>query len=162
MAKGRDLSAATHRECWTALYAELDAAVPGIATALYDFEISPAGWSPFPDTKGFLEHLAERDIPVVVISDVAFDLRPIFRHHELDHLVHTFVLSAEHGSVKADGELFRVALAATGIPPEETLMVGDNPANDGQAVFHGIPAILLPLVRVGERRGLDTVLRLIP
>lgn len=161
LAKGRDLSAKRHRECWLGLWAELDALLPGVAAALYDVETGPAGWHPFPDTPWFLGRLSSLGIPLVIVSDVPFDLRPILGHYGLLPLVHTFVLSGEHGSVKAQGALFRIALEAVSARPEEALMVGDNPSNDGFAVFSGIRTVLLPLPAPGQPRGLDTVLRII-
>jgi len=161
MAKGRDLSAAVHRECWTALWAPLDELAPGIANALHGFETSAAGWAPYVDTREVLEELHNRGIPVVVVSDVPFDLRPIFAHYGLGHLVHTYVLSGEHGSVKPELRLFRIALDAVGVRAEEAVMVGDNHTNDGAAVEVGIRTLLLPHVAHGEPRGLWAAVDLI-
>jgi len=162
IAKGRDLSPVTHRECWLALWTELDAAAPGVAEALYVYEISAEGWQPYLDTRDVLETLAEHGTPVVIVSDVPFDLRPIFDHYGLRHLVREFVLSGEHGTIKPDGVLFSIALAAAGgIAPERALMVGDNVANDGAAARYGIRTLLLPVTPTGEPRGLDAVTRLL-
>ena len=161
LAKGRDKSLDVHRRCWLALWSDLEASLPGISGALYEFETSALGWTPYVDTRGFLEALAERRIPLVVVSDVPFDLRPIFAHHGLDHLVHGFLLSGEHGTVKAEGVLFRRALASVGVAPGEAIMVGDNPANDGCAVHEGIRTLLLAPVPSGAPRGLDAVLALV-
>lgn len=161
LAKGRDLSARRHRECWLALWGGLDAVLPGVSADLYEFETGHRGWRPFPDTHWFLERLQALDVPLVVVSDVPFDLRPILDHYGLLGLVHTFVLSGEHGSVKADGHLFRLALEAVGVAPHEALMVGDNPSNDGYAVLSGIATVLLPLPGPGQPRGLDRVIRIV-
>jgi HAD superfamily hydrolase (TIGR01493 family) len=161
LAKGRDLSLAVHRECWLALWADLDARCPGVAAALYEFETSAAGWQPYPDTPAFLGALRELGLPVVIVSDVPFDLRPIFDHYGLLHLVDTFVLSVEHGTIKPEGRLFEIALDAVGLEPHDVVMVGDNPANDGAAVLHGIRTLLLPHPKAGASRGLDDVLQLI-
>jgi HAD superfamily hydrolase (TIGR01549 family) len=132
--------------------------LPGVADDLYEFETSARGWRPFPDTREFLEALAARRLPLVIVSDVPFDLRPILAHYDLGTFVHEYVLSGEHGSVKADGHLFTLALAAAGVRADEALMVGDNPANDGHAVLHGIRTLLLPLPAPGAERGLRHVL----
>ena len=161
LARGRDLSLAIHRECWIDLWSDLEARAPGVAAALHAFETSAAGWSPYPDAQDVLVALKERGIPVAVVSDVPFDLRPIFEHYGLLHLVDTVVLSGEHVSLKSEGTLFRIALDAIGCAPGEVLMVGDNPANDGAAVASGIRTLLLPHPRRGERRGLDVVLQLV-
>ena len=51
LAKGRDLSPDAHRACWTALYSRLDEVVAGLGKALYEREIDPLGWEPFPDSE---------------------------------------------------------------------------------------------------------------
>lgn len=161
IATGRDKSAAIHRDCWMALWSELEARWPGIGEDLYVFETSAAGWSPYVDTEEVLRDLADRGIPVVVVSDVPFDLRPIFAHYGLLDLVHTFVLSGEHGTIKPELDLFRIALDAVGVGADEALMVGDNPANDGAAVEVGIRTLLVPHVPSGSPRGLWAVVDLI-
>ncbi len=161
LSKGRDLSAELHRSCWLELWSELDDVCPGVAAALYDHETSAAGWQPYPDTRVVLEELARRRIPVIVVSDVAFDLRPIFDAYGLRHLVHDFVLSGEHATIKPDGKLFEVAMAMLDVPRERVLMVGDNPANDGAAAGVGIRTLLLPTTPTGRPRGLAIVTHLV-
>ncbi len=161
LAQGRDKSAERHRECWLSLWAELDQELPGAAEALYAFETSAEGWAPFPDTASFLRALDSHGVPLVIVSDVPFDLRPIFDHYGLLHHVHRFFLSGEHGTVKAEGQLFRLALESLGLRPDEVLMVGDNPSNDGHAVLHGIRTLLLPLPLSGAPRGLADVIKLL-
>ncbi len=161
MSKGRDLSADLHRQCWTDLWAELDARVPGVAAALYEFETSALGWTPYVDTAEVLTALAERRIPVVVVSDVPFDLRPILASYGLEHLIHAHVLSGEHHTVKSELRLFTIALEAVGVDPAEALMVGDNHLNDGAAVEVGIRTLLLPPVAHGEPRGLWAIIDLV-
>ncbi|MCU1392099.1 MAG: hypothetical protein JWM34_527 [Ilumatobacteraceae bacterium] len=161
IAKGRDKSAELHRSCWLDLWADLEARWPGLADDLYEYETSALGWSPFVDTEEVMRDLYERGMPIVVVSDVAFDLRPILAHYGLAEMVHTFVISGEHGTIKPELELFRIALAAVGVEPSEVLMVGDNPANDGAAVEVGIRTLLLPQVESGSPRGLWAVVDLI-
>jgi putative hydrolase of the HAD superfamily len=160
MAKGRDLSTDAHRACWTALYSLADVVAPGIGEALYEREISPEGWVPVPDAEPTLRALRQAAVPVGVVSDAGWDIRPVFAHHGLLDLVDAFVLSYEHGRVKPDPELFGAACAALDAPRERTLMVGDNPLSDGGAVGAGLPTLLLPLAGPGEPRGLEQVLRL--
>jgi HAD superfamily hydrolase (TIGR01509 family) len=161
LAKGRDKSLAVHRMCWTALWSELEALSPGIADALYAFETTADGWSPYADTREVLEALHQRGIPVAIVSDVPFDLRPILAHYGLAELVHTFVLSGEHDTIKPELRLFAIALEALGVGPHEALMVGDNHVNDGAAIDVGIQTLLLPHVAHGEPRGLWSVIDLV-
>lgn len=161
LAKGRDKSLDQHRECWLALWSELDERVPGVAEALYIFETTAAGWSPYVDTAEVLRALHQRGVPVVIVSDVPFDLRPILAHYGLHDLIHTYVLSGEHGTIKPELRLFGIALEAVGVPAPQALMVGDNHNNDGAAIDAGIRTLLLPAVAHGEPRGLWSILDLI-
>jgi HAD superfamily hydrolase (TIGR01509 family) len=161
LAKGRDLSAGQHRECWLALWQELELICPGISTALYEHETTAAGWQPYPDTRHVLAELRDLQVRVAIVSDVPFDLRPIFDAYELRHLVDAFVLSGEHGTIKPEGRLFGIALEALGVSADQALMVGDNPANDGAAVGAGLRTLLLPVPPPGSVRGLDAVLALV-
>jgi len=161
MAKGRDLSPEAHRESWTALYAIADVLAAGIGEALYEREISPTGWVPVPDAEPTLRALRERGIPVGVVSDAGWDIRPVFAHHGLLDLVDAFVISAEHGCVKPAPALFRAACAELGSEPGRTLMVGDNPLADGGAVAAGLPVLLVPLADPAIPRGLSGVLQLL-
>jgi FMN phosphatase YigB (HAD superfamily) len=161
IAKGRDRTAALHRSCWVDLWSALDARCPGLADALYDFEKGPRGWTPYVDTIEVLSEIHRRGIPMAVVSDVAFDLRPIFTHHGVDPFVATYVLSYERGSIKPDGKLFGIACAEIGVTEAEALMVGDNPVNDGVGVTVGVRTLLLPMVPSGTRRGLSAILQLL-
>jgi FMN phosphatase YigB (HAD superfamily) len=161
MAKGRDLSSEAHRACWTALYGLADVVAEGIGAALYEREISPAGWIPVPDAEPTLRALHEAGVPVGVVSDTGWDIRRVFAHHGLLELVDAFVLSSERGAVKPAPELFAAGCAALNAAPESTLMVGDNPLADGGAVDSGYPVLLLPVAEPGRPRGLAAVLALV-
>jgi putative hydrolase of the HAD superfamily len=161
IAKGRDKSPQLHRQCWTSLWTDLEARCPGLTDALYEFETSAAGWSPFVDTAAFLQGLRQRRVPAVIVSDVAFDLRPILRHYGLHDLIHGYVLSGEHGTIKPELRLFQIALDAAGVTPDRALMVGDNHINDGAAIDAGIRTVLLPAATNGQPRGLQLILQLL-
>jgi HAD superfamily hydrolase (TIGR01509 family) len=161
LAKGRDKNLAIHRSCWTALWSELECRSPGLAAALYEFETSADGWSPYSDTRALLEGLRDRRVPAVIVSDVPFDLRVIFAHYGLDDLVHAYVLSGEYGTIKPELRLFGIALEVAGVTAEEAVMVGDNQVNDGAAIDAGIRTLLLPEVGHGQPRGLGVVLDLV-
>jgi HAD superfamily hydrolase (TIGR01509 family) len=161
MAKGRDLSPDAHRECWTALYSLADVLAAGIGEALYEREISPTGWVPVPDAEPTLRALRDRGIPIGVVSDAGWDIRPVFEHHGLTQLVDAFVVSNEHGRVKPDPLLFQTACSELGSSLARTLMVGDNPVSDGGAVAAGMPVLLLPVADPGVPRGLSGILRLL-
>jgi HAD superfamily hydrolase (TIGR01509 family) len=162
LAKGRDLSAAAHREVWTALFERADTAVPGIATTLYERVLDPLAWVPYPDTAPTLQALRARGIRIGVVSNVPRDLRPIFAAHDLADLVDSFTHSFEVGAEKPDPAIFLRACSALGTSPGETLMVGDHPVADGGAVKAGLRFHLLPPDGAADRpRGLDEVVEIV-
>ena len=154
-----DCDAAFHRQTYHRLFtaAGLD---PGLAAALYDAESDPAH-NPFAhDVAPTMEALKQRGMKVGVISDIHFDLRPVFRQHGLADFVDAFTLSYEHGVQKPDPAFFAIALRKLGAEAGETLMVGDRASHDGAAVAVGIATLLLPaLAHVSDQR-LDLVLKL--
>ena len=139
----RDISARAHR---SAYLARIDAAAlpwDGIADVLYARNASPEAWLPYSDTAAALELLAGRGIPVVVLSNIGWDLRPVFRHHGLDPYVRDYVQSYEEGVVKPDPRIFRRACELLGHAPEAVLMVGDDPVDAGATAigcaFRAVP-----------------------
>jgi HAD superfamily hydrolase (TIGR01549 family) len=159
LAKGRDLSAAAHREIWTGLFERADSAVPGIASTLYERVMDPRAWIPYPDTAPTLRALRARGIKIGIVSNVPQDLRPIFATHGLADLVDAFTHSFEVGVEKPDPAIFQRACERLGTKPEETLMVGDHPVADAGALRAGLRFHLLPPDGAANRpRGLDRVL----
>ncbi|WP_069812184.1 HAD family hydrolase [Streptomyces sp. TP-A0874] len=155
----RDRRAEEHRATYIGLAREAALPWPRVYEALYERHSEPEAWLPYPDTQPVLRALSERGLPVGVVSNVGWDLRPVFRAHGLDGLVEAYTLSYEHGVQKPEPELFRLACATLGLAPERVLMVGDSQANDGAAVTVGCtvrlvrkeppearPAALLPML----------------
>lgn len=161
MALGRDLGADAHRRCWLALWRELEERCPGLTEKLYVYETTAAGWAPFVDTRATLDALVARGIPIAVVSDTGWDLRPVFDGHDLTGYVTTFVMSYQHGVTKPSPVLFHTACERLGVAPHEALMVGDNHRNDGGAIDAGLRTLLLPLVPSGTPRGLHAVVDLV-
>lgn len=162
LAKGRDLSAAAHREIWTGLFERANVAVPGIATTLYERVMDPRAWIPYPDTAPTLRALRERRIKIGIVSNVPQDLRPIFAAHGLAGLVDAYTHSFEVGVEKPDPAIFLRACERLGTKPEETLMVGDHPVADAGALKAGLRFHLLPPDgAVNRPRGLDGVVAIV-
>ncbi len=155
----RDLYEHCHRAAYTGLAATVGAGVEGLADALYDRLLSPAGWAPYADTAATLRALHGAGVPVAVVSNIGFDIRPHFAAWGLDTMVDAFVLSYEVGRCKPDPGIFLRACAAIGVEPERTLMVGDTPADAG-AVQAGCAALVLPAGDVGAVNGLRATLAL--
>jgi FMN phosphatase YigB (HAD superfamily) len=132
-----------------------------VADALYRRLTDPAGWTPYKDVVETMTSLQDDGVPVAVVSNVGWDIRPIFEHHGLGRLVDGFALSCEHGSEKPDQTLFLIACAGMGVHPNDVLMVGDDPVNDGSAVRSGLHVYLLPDQPMGGLRGLASVYDLV-
>jgi FMN phosphatase YigB (HAD superfamily) len=135
-----------------------------LAVAIWGHDGDPDATFAFPDSAPVMAALAEREIPMVVVSDIHYDIRDHFRRHDLDQYVKAYVLSFELGCQKPDAEMFTSALDAAGVPADRALMVGDTPGNDGGAAHIGIATYILPgPFRSGPRgaRGLGVVPRLV-
>ncbi|MFB7512768.1 HAD family hydrolase [Streptomyces sp. NPDC056144] len=131
----RDLTADRHRAAYTSLVREAnlplpDLLVPDLADALYDRSRMPEAWRPYPDTEKTLRALRARGIPVAVVSNIGWDLRPVFREHGIDDLVDAYVLSYECGMEKPHPRIFQAACEALGVEPGDALMVGDDRVAD--------------------------------
>jgi HAD superfamily hydrolase (TIGR01493 family) len=160
----RDLSADNHRAAYTGLAreAELPWGREGLYDALYDRHMTPDAWEPYPDTAEVLAELRRRGIPVAVVSNIAWNLRPVLREHGLDRFVDVVVLSYEHKVQKPDPRLFQVACDALGLAPQQVAMVGDDRRADAGAAALGCTVHLVDHLPVHERRdGLRPVLELV-
>ncbi|MFG2307957.1 HAD family hydrolase [Streptomyces sp. NPDC048566] len=147
----RDRSAAEHRRAYTGLSRRVPLPDPALHDALYRRHMTPAAWSPYADAADVLGALRERGVPVGVVSNIGWDLRPVFRAHGLDRHVDTYVLSYEQGIQKPDPRLFAIACSALGAAPEDTLMVGDDPRADGGAAALGCSVHLVGHRPVADR-----------
>jgi putative hydrolase of the HAD superfamily len=160
--KVRDKSAELHRAAYTGASRQVPLPDPRLHDALYDRHMAPAAWSPYPDAAEVLDTLRERGVAVGVVSNIGWDLRPVFREHGLDPYVGAYVLSYEHGIQKPDPRLFKAACDALGVAPEDTLMVGDDRRADGGAAALGCGVHFVDHLPVTDRPdGLRPVLDLI-
>jgi putative hydrolase of the HAD superfamily len=160
IAKGRDLSPEAHRRVWTALFERADRIAPGLGLALYERVMDPASWVPFADTGAVLRTLDERGLRIGIVSNVPVLLRPVFAKHDLERFVDSFTQSFDVGAEKPDPKIFLAAADALGVPPRETLMVGDHPVDRG-AERVGMRVYILPEQFDGEVRGLARVVDLV-
>ncbi len=161
LARGRDLSARVWQERFGVLYAAADDEVPGLGAAVYRAMHAPERWIPYASTAATLQAAHGRLGCVGVVSNTGWDVRTVFAHHGLEHLVSEFVLSYEIGVTKPAPEIFWGACAALGSAPHSTLMVGDDPVADAGAVRAGMPTVLLPVAPPAADNGLALVTRLI-
>ncbi|RII09316.1 (S)-2-haloacid dehalogenase 4A [Streptomyces sp. YIM 130001] len=158
----RDESAALHRAAYLALARQVRLPADDLAEALYERHMTPAAWHPYPDTRETLAGLHDRGVRVGVVSNIGWDLRPVFRGHGLDAYVDAYVLSYEHGIQKPDPRLFELGCEGLGTAPEDTLMVGDDRLADGGAADSGCAVHFVDHLPVSERPdGLRPVLGLV-
>ncbi|MFK4149959.1 HAD family hydrolase [Streptomyces sp. NPDC004065] len=147
----RDRSAELHRAAYTGLSRRVSLPDPALHDALYDRHMTPQAWAPYPDAAEVLRTLRSRGIAVGVVSNIGWDLRPVFRAHGLDEYVDSYVLSFEHGVQKPDPRLFATACAALGAQPRDVLMVGDSRHADGGAAALGCGVHFVDHLPVAER-----------
>ncbi|MFJ9719388.1 HAD family hydrolase [Streptomyces sp. NPDC101213] len=158
----RDESAELHRAAYTGLSRQVPLSDPALHDELYDRHMLPAAWAPYPDAPYVLSGLRERGVRVGVVSNIGWDLRPVFREHGLDAYVDAYVLSYEHGVQKPDPRLFATACEALGADPRATLMVGDSRPADGGAAALGCSVYFVDHLPTAERPdGLRPVLDLV-
>lgn len=157
----RDLDAEVWGTRWRILYALADEEVPGLGAALFDAMHDPLEWQPYAGTTAVLHELDAAQIPVAVVSNTGWDIRAVFEAHDLEHLVHAFVLSYEVGFVKPAAEIFHHACHLLDTTPSAMLMVGDDPVADAGAVRAGLRTLLLPALAPGAANGVDAVGRIV-
>ncbi|WKN13133.1 HAD family hydrolase [Streptomyces sp. JUS-F4] len=147
----RDLTAALHRAAYTGLARTVALPDPGLYDALYDRHLRPEAWQPYPDAAEVLAGLRRAGIAVGVVSNIGWDLRPVFRAHGLDALVDSYALSFEHGLQKPAAGLFATACSLIGRDPAEVVMVGDDRTADGGAAALGCEVRFVDHLPVSER-----------
>ncbi len=158
--RDRDLSHAGHRSARTAVW-EL-AGVPGpLAQVYYDTVTAPEAWYPYPDTVEVLARLGAASVPVALVSNIGWDIRPTLRRHGVEQRFDAIVLSFELGVQKPDPAIFEAACRALDVDPRAAVMVGDTPETDGGAAAVGARYLRVPSPRppgaVRELLGLAAV-----
>ncbi len=156
----RDLYPPAHRAAFTGLAATVPSGIDGLPEALYERVLVADGWAAYVDVAPVLTRLRVAGVPVAVVSNIGFDIRPLAEALGFGDLVDTFVLSYEVGRCKPDPAIFELACAALRVDPERTLMVGDTPADAG-AVAAGCATLVLPESPPGDSHGLAAVLDLV-
>ncbi|MFF0527288.1 HAD family hydrolase [Nocardia amikacinitolerans] len=147
----RDLDPALHRHAYLEVLRSSGVPTEEQAERLYGRLIDPLAWTPYPDTGPVLEFLAAQGVPVGVVSNIAFDVRPAFRTRGWDRLVGAVALSFEVGVIKPEPEIFLAALNELGVDPARALMVGDSANADGGATALGSRFALVDPLPTAER-----------
>lgn len=73
----RDLTTTAHRAAFAGLAATVEAGIEGFADALYARCLRPEGWRLYADTVPTLRALHDAGVPVAVVSNIGFDIRPL-------------------------------------------------------------------------------------
>lgn len=149
--RNRDLDPALHRDAYLHVLRESGVSDRAQAESVYERVVDPACWTPYPDTASVLTRLAAKSIPVAVLSNIAFDIRPAFDALGVFDYVSEFVLSYEVGFIKPQPEIFTHAVKKLGVDPARTLMVGDSEEADGAARAIGCSFALVDPVPTVER-----------
>ena len=145
-----------HRETYYTVFA--DAGLDDeLADALFAVDSDPAYNIFAIDAAETLASLVENDCKIGVLSNIHFDIRPVFEEARLLDSIDTFVLSNEQGVQKPDPAIFRLALDFLGMSAEQTLMVGDRASRDGVAIEVGMPTLLVPALTDPRQRRLHLV-----
>lgn len=158
----RDAHAERHRELFTGLARQVALPDPGLYDALYDRHRSPAAWRPYPDAAEVLGALRASGVRIGVVSNIGWDLRPVFGAHGLDGFVDAYVLSYEHGIQKPDPRLFHIACTLIGQDPTDVVMVGDDRHADAGAAALGCEVRFVDHLPVEERPDGLRALGLVP
>ena len=69
-------------------------------------------------------------LPMVLVTNFYGNMHTVLQEFGLDHLFKDVVESAIVGVRKPDPEIFRLGVAALGLGPSETVMIGDNYEKD--------------------------------
>lgn len=146
----RDLDPTAHREAYTHVLLASGASSE-LADRLYGRVLDVDSWTPYPDAVPVLRGLADAGIRVGVVSNIPFDIRPIFDKFGVRDLVDLFALSFEIGVVKPNPGIFEFAVEELKVAPAATLMVGDSEVADGGARGIGARFALVDPVPTAER-----------
>ena len=120
---------------------------PGLdacAQELFDEWASCHHFSLYDDVAAVFRALTDRGIRIGLISNTHRSLASFQAHFELEAFVAGAISSSEHGFLKPHASIFRAALDLLDVAPGESVMVGDNPAQDiAGALAVGMRAVLL-------------------
>lgn len=147
----RDLDPAMHRAAYLAVLKESGIHDVAHAESLYGRVTDTASWVPYPDTAAVLRGLHEHGIPIGIVSNIGFDLRPAFERLGVDDIVGFYALSYEIGATKPDPAIFQAAAGALGVDASHCLMVGDSDEADGGSRAVGMDFALVEPLPTGAR-----------
>jgi len=111
----------------------------------------PDSWAVYPDVTPALDALAERGIPLAIVSNWDSQLPRLLELRDLTRYFRTISVSAIEETGKPGAEIFHRTCARLGVAAAEALHVGDSLRDDYDgARAAGLAALLLD--RRGEHR----------
>lgn len=111
---------------------------------LYAAFSDPELWKTFPETHATLSNLADREVPLAVISNWDRRLPDILTSLGIVDFFAEVVVSAVEGIEKPSPEIFHRALTRLGLEAAEVVHVGDSPLEDySGAETAGLSAVLI-------------------
>ena len=116
--------------------------------AVYGHFAEAGVWDLYPEVIEVLDTLQGR-FQLAVISNFDGRLRMILEHLGVSKYFAHIFLSSELGADKPDPEIYRRALRLSGVRPNETLHVGDDPERD----WEGATAAGLAVFRLQRREN---------
>ena len=128
---------------------------PTYALNIYEKLSKPQGYALYPDALPVLERLAGEGYRLALVSNWEAWGAELVAHLGISRYFPTQVLSGCVGVEKPDPEIFRMALAQTGMAPEEVLFIGDIvPLDIEPAEAIGMRAVLID--RHAKRSAADS------
>ena len=97
-----------------------------IKQALAHAVVSDVNFEPYPSTRGLLDDIQQRGLPMALLTDAWPSVRPKFAALGFLEYFASFVISAEEGCTKPHIGMFRPALDALGVLPEEVVFIDDG------------------------------------
>lgn len=147
------ISAERSKLFWSSVYQELLAEMglafgDGLADRLYGTFTDLSNYRLFPDVEGTLDRLRLAGLRLGVISNFEEWLERLLESLGVTRFFEVRIISGVEGLEKPDPRIFHLALERTGVSPEESVYVGDNPIFDVEpANALGMFGVLL------DRRG---------
>lgn len=137
---------------------------------LFAYFAHPEAWDLYPEVVETLAALAQRSLPLAVVSNFDSRLHGILQGLGVDRCFTDIIVSSHVGYAKPAREIFHAALERHGYEPESAVHVGDSEENDLEgAVNAGLKGVLVdrkaaqnhvhePLLRIQSLRDLLPIL----
>ncbi len=79
-----------------------------------------------------LSELKRSGLKLALVSNLASIYEQVIRRYSVDQAANATVYSFEVGYQKPEPQIYEIALQRLGVAAEETVMIGDDPVNDGE------------------------------